>query len=595
MENSRSMRGRFHAAVLAGLTASMAFSGVVPALAETGKVQIKQNTINKDTTYEGYRLFKADIATAGGQDKAQNITWDTDADKAKVLAFLSQGVDVTGASQTYEAWLTAHNHTATGAGDLAQNAAEYIAEMINGSAEDEGANTTPKTTTGTSFATNFAQYLNSNQVTVDVPHLATDTDYTGDQGYYLFVTTASTIGTDESGTAPVWVAVSDTAKEIQEKTATVTVEKQVKEDSTAAYGKTADANKDQLLNFKITGTMPQNYGAYDTYKYVFTDTLPGGMSLAAGNTSTVKVKMYANAAAATADADGAAGTDVTNKFSITYESDTLTVGNTNLKDATNGISGVTKDTVFVVYYQARLDNDAVIGSTGNTNTVHLTYTNDPITNSDGTTTDKKTTTYTYELDIEKVDKDTREKLAGAKFTIQLTAAEGASDTASVGKYLQSDGSLGDTQYEFTTNENGKITVPRIDRGTYTIHETAAPTHYDTIDADVVVTIGATVPTEPEAAIETMTATYSGGEAYADSHPGKVPTGGQATDATDGIYTINAESSKGVIGARIGDPRVIVLPGTGMTPSQLGTIVGAALLAGGIFIVVKRQREDAQLG
>lgn len=595
MENSRSMRGRFHAAVLAGLTASMAFSGAVPALAATGKVQIKQNTINQGTTYEGYRLFKADIETANGKDNAQNITWDTDADKTKVLEFIRKPISDTGATQTYADWLTANHHTADGAGDLAQNAAEYIAEMINGSAEDTGAATTPKTTTGTSFATNFAQWLNSNGVTVDVQHLATDTDYTGDQGYYLFVTTASTIGTDESGTAPVWVAVSDTAKAIQEKTATVTVEKQVKEDSTATYAKTADANKDQLLNFKITGTMPQNYEAYDTYKYVFTDKLPGGMSLAAGNTSTVKVKMYANAAAATADADGAAGTDVTNKFSITYESDTLTVGNTNLKDATNGISGVTKDTVFVVYYQARLDDDAVIGSTGNTNTVHLTYTNDPITNSDGTTTDKKTTTYTYELDIEKVDKDTREKLAGAKFTIQLTAAEGASDTASVGKYLQADGSLGDTAYEFTTNENGKITVPRIDRGTYTIHETKAPANYDTIDADVVVTIGATVPEAPETAITTMTATYSGGEAYANSHPGKVPQDGKATDATDGIYTVNAESSKGVVGARIGDPRVIVLPGTGMTPSQLGTIVGAALLAGGIFIVVKRQREDAQLG
>ena len=78
------------------------------------------------------------------------------------------------------------------------------------------------------------------------------------------------------------------------------------------------------------------------------------------------------------------------------------------------------------------------------------------------------------------------KLSGAKFTIQATGADEGATT----KYVQKDGSLGDTKYEFTTDENGEISVKGLDAGTYTVSETTAPTGYNKV-ADFTFTISPT--------------------------------------------------------------------------------------------------------
>ena len=95
--------------------------------------------------------------------------------------------------------------------------------------------------------------------------------------------------------------------------------------------------------------------------------------------------------------------------------------------------------------------------------------------------------YTFGLHLEKKDRDTNVSLAGAKFTIQATNAD---DTASNGLYVQRDGRLGTTPYEFVTDAHGEFDVTGLDAGTYTLHETKAPDMYQVVNEDTDFTIDA---------------------------------------------------------------------------------------------------------
>ena len=77
------------------------------------------------------------------------------------------------------------------------------------------------------------------------------------------------------------------------------------------------------------------------------------------------------------------------------------------------------------------------------------------------------------LKILKINGDTEEPLAGAKFTIKKGDM-----------YLQADGTLAEAEYIFTTDAEGYISVKRIPSGTYILHETEAPTEEFTLVDDI---------------------------------------------------------------------------------------------------------------
>ena len=81
-----------------------------------------------------------------------------------------------------------------------------------------------------------------------------------------------------------------------------------------------------------------------------------------------------------------------------------------------------------------------------------------------------------DLIIRKVDAETEEPLAGAEFTIK-----------SGDLYLQTDGTLLETPYTFTSGEDGYIKVSDVFAGEFILHEEKAPELYETIE-DVSFTI-----------------------------------------------------------------------------------------------------------
>ncbi len=542
------------AAVTAGLTIAMSLGGALGpatmafAATDDGSVTISKRADNDNTKLQGYQIFKADVADVNGSKVASNLEWASDQVKTDV-------------------------QTATGKTFAkAQNAADYLATL---------------STSGTGYILANGDVLNTiantlrNDTNLTPTTVTPGTASTGmSTGYWLFVTskdstnnTADASKVDQTGTSPIYAIVGGSALTINQKATIPTVDKYVKNDKTGSdWGKVADSEVEQELNYKLVGTVADNVATYDTYYYKFTDTLSAGLA-ADLNSVVVKVK------------NGNAETTVaasSYRKNIDSATNTLTVEFTDLKkakDETGAAVTINKDSVVNVYYNAKLDktkayklaSDTATSTTdtdynNNPNTVKLTYSNNPNTDSKGDTTPHKVTDYTYKLNIVKEDSDTAtKKLQGAKFTIRATTPD---DTDSTNKYVQADGSFGTDAHEFETDANGEIHVQGLDAGTYTVSETTAPTGYNKV-ADFTFTITPTwnnTDATKATALQSLAVTEEA--SYVDSN----------ADGTQVNLTVKDKAGHG-------------LPLTGQAGVTLTWAAGGLVLAFGISRVVRNRHEN----
>ena len=519
----------------------------VPAQGSVTVEAIEGNTSN---TYKVYQVFTADVSQ---NDEATHVAWNEDA-KSSVLAFLDDN--------GYPAWLAEKGYSGQDAHDNAQNAAEFISAQISSSAVDGGAATDPATRQAASFANRLARALARSGVAADTATVGTA--YTNTEGYYLIVTDPASVGSDEAATAPIWLALGGSVPTITEKSAMPTVRKKVKGVGDAEYSLATDAFTGQDIDYRLTGTMPSNIGAFTTYHYRFTDTM-SGIDLQGSDTSSVTVTV--------------GGQNVTDQLtgnvgSITYQSGVLSIDIANVL-ALNGVT-VDKNTEVVVDYKAHNTSQADgRAGDGGTNAVALTYTADPVSDKDVTTseTSEKTKTYSYKINATKIDKSNKQVLPGAKFSVQLSTY--SPDSTLVGKYVQADGSLGDGVYEFESSQDGTFDIPGLDAGTYTIAETAAPSGYEVQDANILVEVAATIDGSA-GELEELDARISGGEA-ADN------TGDEATR----IQAIDKRT--GTISMLAVDDRTFVLAKTGLEGLAAHAAIAMALAGTGITGAVAATR------
>lgn len=405
-------------------------------------------------------------------------------------------------------------------------------------------------------------------------------------------TDGSTVGFDENASAPIFTTIGGSVHQIYEKTSPVTVTKKVQEDSTdpkgkdpldltnayqypaiseankdfdyysgatvnnnsnvAEYGDAADANTGQWLKFRLVGTLPSNLSSYDTYYYGFSDQLPMGMDLE--DLSKIKVTAYYTDPASGKLVQG----DITSLFQknsgdMTYDKNThkLQIWTNDILDTANDASandgtprqsgspetswpaGVRAGSRIVVDYRACLNENANVGSTGNVNTVRLTYSSNPTLQHNGVTRDipsgapddkpqgtsetpkDSCIVYTYTMRVNKIDKSTREPLQNFAFTIKNDQGEYITHNGSASTNKQqpvatygADGkptqtSLADDRI-FFTGEDGYFQVKGIDANdTYTLTEIAvAPAdygYYDKMDHDVTIQLTSNVVKNSEMA------------------------------------------------------------------------------------------------
>ena len=529
---------------LAGLLAASLCGGSMMVGASTayaGEVTINNTADANALSYNAFKLFNA---TKNDDGSVSSITWVNDDIKNAVLGVI-----------------TANDPAYTG-GTNAQAAAEWIASKVTG--------------TGSTTIVDASSIANQIAVAVSGKAAATETLGSGtattlESGYWLFVTNSNSTqnAVDNAGTSPIFAVVGGEALTITPKTGTPTVNKTIKNDQTGECGKVADSQVGRVVEYELAGTVASNIATYSTYSYRFDDELSAGIEL----TSTDDVKVTID------------GTDVTAKADIHYAHNTLTVAFDNLLAAKDGINANSKVTIT---YKAKLTSAAVIGGAGNPNTVSLTYSNNPNTNSEGTSIPSTARDYAFKLHLVNSDKATNQKLAGAKFTIQAT---GADDAGSKNLYVQADGTLGPDAYEFKTSADGTFDVAGLDAGTYTVEEVAVPSAAGSPDvAYKPLSSSFTFTIAPEYNADTQALTNLGltVAGNANAIAGLDTSDNNTLDADDGSAVNTAH---GMVNVTVANEKAIKLPLTGEQGIALVMGAGLVIVAVSAMSLSRRRREE----
>lgn len=560
-------------AVTAGLTAALSFGGVMApvtmAFAEgtaNGSVTIK-NVEDNTTEFEGYQIFKADVATNG---TVSNITWANTNVQHAVESFI-QAED-----ESYE-------------GTTAQDAADWITKKVEG--------------TGKTTRVEFGSIPYKIADRVDgLTASATTTSKTVsglEHGYWLFVTKADTIGVGGAGTSPIFTVVGDTPVEVNEKTGIPTVEKKVLDDSKvtgcaitgeeeANWKDAADSQIGQVVNYKLTGKIADNYASYDSYSYKFKDTLKKGLDFVDESLSVYALNGDEYTEIAPASYGVTKPSDSSRDLVVDFSK-----GEKGLKSATAKKGGpltINANTKIVVFYKAKLNAKAVIAGAnnkleGNPNTVTLEYSNNPMVAGTGTSVPDTVVDYTYGLQINKVDLGTEAALEGAQFTITTTGDE----NNKVAKYVANDGTLSDDEVVLTTNAKGLIQLTGLDAGTYTVTEKKAPNGYNAVSSfDFTIT-----PTITEEG-QVYKLTKLDGTLDPKGQDGKVIAG--LTDGKSGDNKLVAKTgtttnSDGTFNITVGNTKQINLPLTGLNGVTFTWIAGGAVLCIGVAHLIRSRKRD----
>lgn len=568
-------------AVTAGLTAALSFGGVMApvtmAFAESAAgstVTFNDPTYQETTTYKGIQIFTANVSDSA----VTNIQWagssqaDKDAIRDVVVSAIDEAVKAEDSTKSYSSknaqeaaeWLNEHAETDEATKVASDNVLNVIAKKLN-TAAFSGA------------------WKATNQDNKSLSGLAA--------GYWLFLTNSVAEGSNNSSkdvfTSPVYAVVDGVAnKVVTPKKSVPTVDKKIVSVRGDKELDASDSHVGQEVTYNLYGTVADNYDTYGMYFYKFSDQLSKGLTLETGFTAT----LYANKDLAQADINHANGTDVTSSFTQSAEpADPATGTKTTTWTCENlkSVKRVAAGSCIVVSYKAKINSEATVGdNAGNTNTVKLEYSNNPMTSDTGTTVPDEVKTYTYGLKLNKVDLGTEKALPDAKFTIKVKAA---ADSNLMGKYVQSDGTLGDDAHKFTTGDDGAIAVTGLGAGTYTVEETDAPENYDKVAS-----FDFTIKSKSESG---TSGESSNAEKYVLSASSNQVIIGTPNDKKGDnkleAKTGTATNDDGTFNITVGDTKHVGLPLTGLNGVTFTWIAGGAVLCIGVTHLI-RSRKQAEV-
>lgn len=327
-------------------------------------------------------------------------------------------------------------------------------------------------------------------------------------------------------------------------TGTATIEKKIVEDS--AEKDTTVANIGDTIKYKVTYSIPVGENGLESL--VVTDTMSKGLTF---DTNNIEVK----------NEDVVVSAD-----NYTVESKQNPNGNgstiTTITFTEKYCKSLEKNTTqnFTITYTATLNKDAVLGQSGNTNDVFVTYRNTGDVDRD---TEHKSTTkvFTYGIDLLKKGEGV-DKLVGVKFTLTDENDKGVNIEKNDSNNFYTPGGSSNT---VTTGDDGKIYIRGLKPGTYKLTETKTNNGYVLLKDPVVIVI---TPTNAETGAATAT------------------VGSKDVTMTDDNGSLTAKVPLTVVNSKGFD-----LPATGGRGIALFTIAGIAIVvaAGTLLFMRKRSK------
>lgn len=536
--------------LLAFLLVAMMILAMVPnALAENA-YRLSITNAQAGHTYKVYQIFTGNLSVSGTTKYLSEIDFGSGVTETGKSALLSFG----GASYADAAAL-AKGLTADNVGDFAKLAAT----TANLGTETKAVS---QTAAGDCIITDLAP------------------------GYYLVIDSYSDATGEKSDALSKYMVQVVGDATVGSKHSFPTVEKKVKENvKTIAdtsygdgYNDVADYNIGDAVPFHLIGTVPDMSG-YDTYKYIFHDTLSDGLTAPADNT----IKVYRSDDQTVDGSD----VDVTAAFTKNVSGQQITVSIDNLKS----IENIAKGQYIIVEYTATLNTGAVIGLDGNPNTVYLEYSNKPNqsaagdTDNTGKTPQDRVIVFTYQLNTTKVDgQNTETKLKDAKFVLlnsdgnQVAKISGGKFDGWTNLPDAVDGKIPATAWTTNTvltsaESTGLFSVTGLDAGTYKLREIVAPAGYNLLSQDITVVI---------------TAATANGQTW----------GGTASDALTGLSVKadetngTGDTSTGIASITIANNKGNTLPETGGIGTTVFYVLGSILVIGAVVLLVSKKRMNA---
>lgn len=483
------------ALVLAMAVPAFADEGTGAATTEKGKITI--NNAVSGVTYKFYRIMEIETHTDGepytGVIYKTNTAWkDFVSDKQWETCFKVNADDT----------VTVLKKEADN-GDFAKKFAAEAAKVVDGKTAD-----------------------------YSVPATGSKVEQEVDLGYYLVVPEGW------AEVSPVVCSLGSTNPNvtINEKNGKPTIDKKVKEGND--FGETNDAAIGDYVEFQLTikvvdGT-PKSYVAHDKMSAGLTFVNDGAHPLSiTRNDGTLDSSNYEVVTSGFTD-------ECT--FEVKFNNDTN--GNSVLK---------TNDKVVITYW-AKINEKAVVGATGNTNSAILKY------GTNGTAQGGQTTTYVWGFDVKKYTNGSNNRevaLAGAKFQVKSgdkVASFKYDSTNNVYKLAGWDVS-GETSLVSVveTPATGEIKFEGLDSGTYTLEEVEAPKGYNKLDKAIEFKIAGTT----------------------DTNMGQVSYG---TDSTGTIKVLNNAGT--------------TLPTTGGIGTTVFYLIGGGLMvAAAVLLIAKKRMEN----
>ena len=340
-------------------------------------------------------------------------------------------------------------------------------------------------------------------------------------GYYVVSTTAGSL---------CILNTNGSDLKIDEKNVAPTIDKKI--DGSKS---TNDAAIGDVVNYTVT--IHAKKGATG---YVLTDTMTKGLTF---NPDSLTVK--------TSTSTLSKDTDYTVAVNSTPDTD----GNTNFKVTFTDtyLNGIDSDTDIVVSYTATVNKDAVIGTTGNTNTAQLKYGN-------SSTVQSTTTTYSYKFDLVKTD-NSKKLLTGAKFKLYdsqtgTTPVKLIKDTTT-GNYRVAETSETGFIEEIEINSYNAVTISGLNKKTYYLEETLAPEGYNKLTERQPVELGK----DGFVADATITSAGSKGAEW----------------TSGGVQVINNTGA--------------TLPSTGGMGTTLFYVIGGGLMVAAVVLLVTKKRME----